>query len=438
MKSFLDPNNSIRFPTKEDTMDTLKMNQQPQPKFATVIDMAIQQEQNLRGMLTASNLALMGEEFVKQLRKGLDTYFATAAIHRHHAAETRHKWATRTMGFHDWAHAACAGNDAYLEHEYRSVRESIETKTALSPTSGILGGYTVPMDFATAVLNAASERALMRQEATQINTDSASCLLPVIDATTAQSAGVTPFFGGFQLSWNGADTAFSESETTFRQLQLDTKYLSGYGTISKPIWEDALAFEDWFTTFLVRAIAWYEDYAFLQGNGQGQPMGILNAPGSIKVNRGAASHIRYADVATMLSKLLPGSLDTACWLFSPTCLSDLMQLSDGTNSHVFLQSGGAPNLLGQQWSLCGLPAYSTEKLPALGTTGDLMLVDRRFYVIATRMPNPLIIGFSEHLKFTTNQIVFKVFHRVDGQPMFDNAVTLQDGSTTASPFVVLN
>ena len=37
-----------------------------------------------------------------------------------------------------------------------------------------------------------------------------------------------------------------------------------------------------------------------------------------------------------------------------------------------------------------------------------------------------------------NQMTWRVVERVDGQPWLEKAVTLQDGTSTVSPFVVLN
>jgi hypothetical protein len=35
-------------------------------------------------------------------------------------------------------------------------------------------------------------------------------------------------------------------------------------------------------------------------------------------------------------------------------------------------------------------------------------------------------------------MTWRFVQRVDGRPWLDNVITLQDGSTTVSPFVVLN
>jgi HK97 family phage major capsid protein len=139
----------------------------------------------------------------------------------------------------------------------------------------------------------------------------------------------------------------------------------------------------------------------------------------------------------MLSKFLPGSIASGrgCWYASPTCLPFLLQLKDGANRALFVSiDQGAVKK--PTWKLFGLPVHLTEKTPACGTVGDLMLVDPSLYVIGDRMM--LEVAASEHVNFLANQMTWRFVQRVDGRPWLENAITLQDASTTVSPFVVLN
>jgi HK97 family phage major capsid protein len=88
------------------------------------------------------------------------------------------------------------------------------------------------------------------------------------------------------------------------------------------------------------------------------------------------------------------------------------------------------------WKMLGLPVNITEKLPALGTKGDLMLIDPSLYVIGDRMM--LEIAASEHVNFLKNQMTWRFVQRVDGRPWLESAITLQDAATQVSPFVALN
>ena len=43
-----------------------------------------------------------------------------------------------------------------------------------------------------------------------------------------------------------------------------------------------------------------------------------------------------------------------------------------------------------------------------------------------------------HVNFLKNQMTWRVVERVDGQPWLEKPITLQDASSTVSPFVILN
>ena len=49
--------------------------------------------------------------------------------------------------------------------------------------------------------------------------------------------------------------------------------------------DSAFGLEKFLMTLFARAIAWFEDFAFLQGHGVGKPQGILTAPAAIAFDR---------------------------------------------------------------------------------------------------------------------------------------------------------
>jgi HK97 family phage major capsid protein len=137
----------------------------------------------------------------------------------------------------------------------------------------------------------------------------------------------------------------------------------------------------------------------------------------------------------MLSKLLPASYDRAHWYVSPSVVPQLLQLQDGANRAIFIsidQGAVKPPV----WKLLNLPVHITEKLPALGTAGDVVLCDPSLYVVGDRMM--LEIAASEHVNFLKNQMTWRFVERIDGRPWLENPITLQDGSTQVSPFVILH
>ncbi len=337
--------------------------------------------------------------------------------------------------FGDWCLAVARGDRHYLEKHYRSMFNEWRQKAAMAEASGVTGGYTVPTEFYEQLMTIIAEQSFIRPRAFVQPMGSATLQIPFLDVSTVQAAGVSPFFGGVQMTWTAEAQTRTETEPQFKQMELKAWELSGYSVSSNVLLQDSvIGLEKFLMTLFAKAIAWFEEYAFLQGNGVGKPLGILNASPTIAVTRAGGGLVQFADVATMWSKLLPVSWSKAIWTFSPSVVPQLLQLKDGANRAIFISidqgATKSPN-----WALLGRPAFPTEKVPALGSAGDVMLIDPSFYVIGDRMQ--IEIAASEHVNFLKNQMTWRVVERVDGQPWLDKAVTLQDGSTQVSPFVKL-
>ncbi len=239
------------------------------------------------------------------------------------------------------------------------------------------------------------------------------------------------------MYWTAEAQTRTETEPQFKQLELKANELSGYSVSSNILLQDAaFGLEKFLFTLFGRAIAWFEEYAFLQGNGVGKPLGCLNAGALIKVTRNTGSAIKFVDVAKMFSALLPSSQTQAVWATSPSCVQQLIQLADAGNRALFMTTEAGGVHAGRVGRCLGLPVFITEKLPPLGTLGDLMLIDPSLYVIGDRQQ--IEIAASEHVNFLKNQMTWRVVERLDGQPWMDKPVTLQDATTTVSPFVALN
>ena len=345
--------------------------------------------------------------------------------------------------FGDWLrHAiiACTGKgkDAanaadYLEKNYKQL--DYQAKAALGESSGVTGGYTVPTQFAEQIQQLMAEDTFIRPRAFVQPMSSAVMQIPYLDVTTAQTAGVSAFFGGMQAAWTAEAQTRTEYEPQFKQLELRPWELSAYSVSSNVLLQDsAIGLEKFLYQLFAKVIGWTEEYAFLQGNGTGKPQGMLTCAALIAVTRASAGKISYADVASILSKLLPSSLNRAIWVCHPYGLVDLVQLRDAAGRVVWVDAmGGAQkNIPGY---LFGRPVFISEKVPTYGTKGDLSLLDPGLYVIGDRMQ--LEVAASEHVNFLKNQMTWRVVERVDGQPWIEKAITLADGTSTVSPFVTI-
>jgi HK97 family phage major capsid protein len=186
------------------------------------------------------------------------------------------------------------------------------------------------------------------------------------------------------------------------------------------------------TTMLREAMVAQEDTDFLSGNGVNKSLGILNAPAAISFNRATANQIGYDDVIGMFARMMFGG--TFAWIASQTIIPQLANIRDTGNNNLWMQSAvtGMPN------TLAGIPLIYNERSPALGSRGDLMLVDLAKYLI--KDGSGPSIAVSEHFKFDSDEVAFRLTWRVDGQSWLTAPVLLEEGTAgnTVSPFVILD
>lgn len=310
---------------------------------------------------------------------------------------------------------------------------------AMALNSGTTGGYLVPETLYANVMKAAAEQSIIRPNATVINMDADTIRIPMLDHTTALTAGNTAFFGGIQATWTGEASTLTAKEPSFRQSVLTAHELTGYTEVDRTLIQNsAVSVDGLLNSLFGGAVAWYEDYAFLAGSGNGQPIGVTKAPAfTLTAARAASTTITLADAAKTYAKMLPSALGDSIWVVSISALPAFLQMSGVTNGVVlpvgfYTPDGGARAPI---TTLLGRPVYVTEKLPALNSAGDFILINPKYYIVGDR--RSMEVAVSEHFKFQNNQIAYRFVHRVGGLPWINGAITLQDTTTTVSPFVGL-
>jgi len=179
------------------------------------------------------------------------------------------------------------------------------------------------------------------------------------------------------------------------------------------------------------AIIGAEEAAFYNGNGVARPLGVLQSGARINHGRAVANQIAYADIVGMYARLRMSM--SAVWITSQTTIPQLATIADGGNNNLWMPSAVA----GLPPTLMGIPVLFHERSAALGTAGDLILADLSYYLIKEGS-GPFVMA-SEHVFFTSNRTVIKVFWNVDGQPWLSEPIPLEGSvANTVSPFIVLN
>jgi HK97 family phage major capsid protein len=293
------------------------------------------------------------------------------------------------------------------------------------------GGFLVPSEQAAKIHAVSLENEIVQPRCYVQPMKSNSIKIPAMAIGSHASA----LMGGFTASYTSELGTISEADPKARSMELNAKKLTGLIRFSAELDADTPGGMSQIEVLCGRGLAWYRDKAFLKGTGAGEPLGILNASCVVEVapEGGQGSTIIYENLTKMMSRMFAGSFRNSVWVAHQSTIPQLLSLAvpiglGGTYIPVMQESNG-------EFKILTRPVLFTEKTEPLGTKGDIMLADFSQYVVGLR--SEMRFETSIHVAFTTDELLSRIIERHDGQPLWDEALTLADGTTTVSPFVVL-
>lgn len=315
----------------------------------------------------------------------------------------------------------------------RRMGASAQIQAAYSSHRGADGGHLIPESFRAEMLRLAMEESVTRGRATTIPMTAPKVSIPAMNESDRSGS----LFGGVQMYWTEEDAPASESAAKFKVITLEPDTLTGYTSIPNETLMDAMATGALFQETFPRAMAFEEDFAFIQGNGAGQPLGWLNAACQVAITKEtnqASSSVVWENIVKMYSRMLPSSLSRSVWVINQEVIPEMLTMG------LVVGTGGAPIMvqngtISPTLSMLGRPVLVTEKVNALGTKGDVNLVDLSFYLIGDLQA--MSASSSTDFLFPNRKTAFLITERVDGQPWLESAVTPRKGTLTLSPFVTI-
>lgn len=309
--------------------------------------------------------------------------------------------------------------------------EGKETKDLIE-SIGASGGYLVPTEQSTNLMqwDDVGEN-IVRSKATIIPMSRRAITIPVLNQTTT-TAGQPHWWGGVLAYWTEEAQSKTESQPSFRQIQLVCHKLVCYTEASDELLEDsAVSLEALLRASFSGTIAWEEQDAFINGSGAGQPLGVINAGATITVLPQAVNALAVLDFVNMLENFQGRN---PVWFMNRRWMSNLLTLTGppgGNAQYVFIPNAreGAPA------TLFGYPVYFVEQMPAPGQVGSVLLADWSKYLIGDRQS--VTIDSTKAFRFQNDLTAWRAVHRVDGQPWLSAPLTYSDSVTQVSPFVIL-
>ncbi len=334
-----------------------------------------------------------------------------------------------------------AGEPLPQEKQFKDFREFLRMAKndpynarvkVLSEGTDSQGGFLVPEQFYNNLYMKSLEVSVVRPFATVVPMQSDTFNWPVVSETSHASH----LYGGIVAYWTEEAGAKTASYPVFRQVKLVAKKLIGFVPCPDELLQDSVvSMEPLLTKMFGSGIGWYEDLAFLRGSGVGQPLGIFGSGALITPARAVANQVSLADLANIMARMYPDSLyaPSTLWIISPAVLAQLIPLVSTAVAWLPLLTGAATRIPG---TILGMPFMVSEKVPTLGTTGDIGLYDLSHYLIGDR--TDIRVDSSIHYRFDTDETTWRFVKRVDGHSMVDSAFTPYNGGNTLSPFVQLS
>lgn len=296
---------------------------------------------------------------------------------------------------------------------------------------GPSGGFMIPPQLRSVILSVPPQEALVRPRANVIEAGDppdAGVTMPALDQTGANPGNM---FGGMQFSWIGEGDEKPATDAKLREITLTPYEIAGTVTVTDKLLRNWRASASFIENLMRGGVSAAEDYAFLRGDGNKKPLGVINAGATKWVNRAVANQVGYIDLANMVARLLMRGATQPIWSIPQAALTQLATLTD-PEGHYIWQANARDGFAG---NLLGYPVRWNNRAPLLGVKGDILLADWTYYLI--KDGSGPFVATSEHVLFTQNKTVIKIFWNVDGSPWLTAPIKEENGYDV-SPFVGLD
>lgn len=238
----------------------------------------------------------------------------------------------------------------YLKHGENLIDTEKKTLTVSSDPGG---GYLAPPEISAEIIRDLHVLNPIRAFAGVRGTTSPSVIYPTRgDLTNAR--------------WHGETETTQKSDITFGQVEIHTRQLSTYVDISDLLLQDAPAAEAEVRLALAEDFALKEGYAFLWGNGQIQPEGLMVNEKITTVPNGHATNLAPDALIKLLYSLPAAYRNIGAWAMNGTTLGIVRTLKDGDGRFLWQPSFQ----LGQPETILGRPVIEMVDMPDIASAAQ--------------------------------------------------------------------
>jgi len=294
-------------------------------------------------------------------------------------------------------------------------------KATMVEGSDVLGGYAVPIDFNSRVIERMPGFTMIRPWAFKLTTSRDMVSIPV------GTGGDDQYTSAVRVTWVDETPTAGQSETnlTFGMENIAIHTVMATTPISRNMLEDAFFdVEDFLATKYAEAAGIDEDNRFLTSAGGASPLGIL--PGSANVGGlteedtgnanaltwdGAGAAVTKHGLIGMVYAIASQYLPRARWLMERATVEEIRTMKDGAGNYLWEPDQQA----GQPLMLLGYPVYMQEGMPSIAADAyPILFGDFSAYYIADRV-GMTVERFLGGTEAELNTVKFVMRRRLGGQ-----------------------
>lgn len=297
--------------------------------------------------------------------------------------------------------------DAAFFDMLRNSGDPVQVRNALSVGTDSEGGYTVPDEFDRQLVQALEDNNIFRGLATIIKTGSGTHKIPIAQDNS-------------EASWIDEGQEIPEGDTTFAQTTLSAYKLGTMIKISNELLNDsAFDLASYIATRFGVRMGNAEEKAFITGDGDKKPTGVLAATGGAEngVTAASATKITFDDIFDLYYSLRSPYRKKATFLCNEDVVRQLMTLKDNTGNYIW-----KPSLdIAKPDTVLGRPIQTSSYMPEVKAGNKAVVFgDFSYYWIADRQTRTF--RRLNELYATTDQVGFLTTQRVDGKLILPEAL----------------
>lgn len=315
------------------------------------------------------------------------------------------------------------------DYEWRSP-------TGMGETVPSDGGYLVNKDFSAELLRRVYDSSALPSLCRRVPVSGNGIAINAIDETSRATGSR---LGGIRGYWAGEGDAGTASRPKLRRIEMPLQKLIGLCYATDELLGDASILGSVLNEGFAEEFQFLVADAIVNGDGVGKPLGFRSSPCLVTVSKESAQTadtVNTANVVKMRARLWARGRANSVWLHNQDVEPQLHQLTlgaAGSNLAVYLPGGSLANQPLDM--LMGRPAIPIEQAQTVGDEGDFMLADLSQYLLIDK--GGIAADMSIHVRFIYDESTFRFVYRVNGQPIWNAALTPFKGTNTVSPFISL-